>query len=129
MSRPDQDATTAPALPRGVAELWAHWRELPPTLSPDAVLAAGWLNLSRSPMYRAIARGELPVVELGRRKLFLTVPLLKMLGLDLDDHHAVDTPAGHAQSGASWPRSDHGADGPDGATAGASETAAPRPDR
>ncbi len=131
MSRPDQNvaAVHAAELPVGIDEIQRHWREFSPTLSPDAVLKAGWLGLSRSPMYRAIARGELPVVELGRRKLFLTVPLLKMLGLDLDDHHAVDTPAGHAQSGASWPRSDHGADGPDGATAGASETAAPRPDR
>jgi hypothetical protein len=76
-------APDTPVLPRGVAELQEHWRELPPTLSPDAVLAAGWLNLSRSPLYRAIARGELPCVELGRRKLLLTVPLLRLLGIDL----------------------------------------------
>jgi hypothetical protein len=109
-SRPDQDATT-PALPRSVAELWAHWRELPPTLSPDAVLEAGWLNLSRSPLYRAIARGELPVVELGRRKLILTVPLLKMLGVDLD-RPAVNQTACQACSHEASPLDGHDAAGP-----------------
>ena len=123
---PDQaDVTPVDPLPRGVAELLAQWRELPPTLKPDTVLEAGWLNLSRSPMYRAIARGELPVVELGRRKLFLTVPLLRMLGLNLEDHPAVGTTAGQAQPQASWPRRDHGADGSGGVPADSPETPAP----
>ena len=117
---PDQNvaAVRAAELPVEAGELKDCWRKLPLTLPPDAVLKAGWLGLSRSPMYRAIARGELPVVELGRRKLFLTLPLLRMLGLDLDDHPAVDTP-----------RCDHGADGTDGVTAGAPETPAPRSPR
>jgi hypothetical protein len=75
---------TGGALPHGVAELWERWRELPPTLSPDQVLSAGWLSLTRAPLYRALARHEIPAVKLGRRTLILTVPLLKMLGLDLD---------------------------------------------
>jgi hypothetical protein len=76
--------TPADDLPRSVADLQTHWRELPPTLTPDQVLSTGWLSLTRAPLYRAISRHEIPAVKLGRRTLILTAPLLKMLGLDLD---------------------------------------------
>lgn len=69
-------------LPRGVAELQEHWRDLPPTLSPDAVLEAGWFPMSRSPFYRALGRGEIPCVRMGRRLFVLTTPTLRLLGID-----------------------------------------------
>ena len=74
----------AAALPVGIGELREHWRELPPVLSVDDVLAAGWLDLGRSPCYRAIARGDLPAVAIGRRRLLLTAPLLRLIGIDTD---------------------------------------------
>jgi hypothetical protein len=84
-------------LPTSVAELWAHWRELPPTMTAEQLLDAGWFGLTRAPLYRAMGRGELPVVKLGRRTLILTVPLLRMLGIDLD-RAAVDAAAGQASA-------------------------------
>jgi hypothetical protein len=69
-------------LPLTVAELWEHWRELPPTL-PLWPQTGQLLGLSRAATFRAAARGDFPVVTLGRRKLTLTVPLLRLLGLDL----------------------------------------------
>jgi hypothetical protein len=70
-------------LPNGVGELRACWKELPATL-PLWPETGTLLGLGRAATFRAAARGDLPVVTLGRRKLALTVPLLKMLGLDLD---------------------------------------------
>ena len=71
-------------LPHGIGELQEKWKELPATITPEQLLRANWLGgLTRAPMYRALARGDLPVVKLGRRTLVLTVPLLKLLGLDL----------------------------------------------
>jgi hypothetical protein len=69
-------------LPVTVAELREHWRELPPTL-PLWPETGQLLGLSRAATFRAAARGDFEVVTLGRRKLALTVPLLKLLGLDL----------------------------------------------
>jgi hypothetical protein len=69
-------------LPRGVGALQARWRDLPPTL-PLWPATGQLLGLSRAATFRAAARGDFPVVTLGRRKLALTVPLLKLLGLDL----------------------------------------------
>jgi hypothetical protein len=69
-------------LPRGVGALQAHWRELPATL-PLWPQTGQLLGLSRAATFRAAARGDFEVVTLGRRKLALTVPLLKLLGLDL----------------------------------------------
>lgn len=72
-------------LPRGVGELRENWRRLPPTITVDQLLRSEWLSLTRAPLYRAISRGDLPAVRLGRRTLVLTVPLLRLLGVELDE--------------------------------------------
>jgi hypothetical protein len=100
-------------LPRGIGALREHWRELPPTLTADQLLSARWLtNTSRAPLYRAMGRGELPVVKLGRRTFILTVPLLHMLGIDFD-RPAVCVTAGHVSSQACRPLDVHDMDGDD----------------
>ena len=79
-------AASSPApvgdLPCDVGSLQEHWRELPATL-PLWPQTGQLLGLSRAATFRSAARGDFPVVTLGRRKLALTVPLLKLLGLDL----------------------------------------------
>lgn len=40
------------------------------------------LGLSRSAAYRAAARGDIPVIRIGRRLLVPTAKLLAMLGMD-----------------------------------------------
>jgi hypothetical protein len=94
-------------LPIGVAELRERWRELPPTLTVEQVLDAGWLQVTRAPLYRAIARHEVPAVKLGRRTLILTLPLLRMLGLE----PAVCVTAGQTSGQASGPPTVHDVDG------------------
>ena len=69
-------------LPCDVGSLQERWRELPATL-PLWPQAGKLLGLSRAATFRAAARGDFQVVTLGRRKLALTVPLLKLLGLEL----------------------------------------------
>lgn len=54
--------------------------ELPPTISIDD--AADILGISSRAAYRAAAKGELPSVVLGRRRLVPTPRLLAMLGVD-----------------------------------------------
>jgi hypothetical protein len=99
------------ALPTTIAELREHWRNLPLTITVDQLLKAGWLgNLSRAPLYRALSRGDLPVVKLGRRTLILTVPLLHMLGIDLD-RPAVGVTGEHACAHAYRPPNVHDVDG------------------
>jgi hypothetical protein len=71
-------------LPRGVGALQARWRDLPATL-PLWPETGQLLGLSRAATFRAAARGDFQVVTLGRRRLALTVPLLKLLGLELVD--------------------------------------------
>lgn len=39
-------------------------------------------GLSRNGSYAAAQRGEIPTIQMGRRKRALTAPLPKMLGLD-----------------------------------------------
>jgi excisionase family DNA binding protein len=46
--------------------------------------AAAVLGVSRDLAYEAAARGELPVVALGRRRLVVTARLLAMLAADDD---------------------------------------------
>jgi hypothetical protein len=100
-------------LPRGVGALQEHWRELPLAITANQVLKAGWLgDLSRAPLYRAMGRSELPVVKLGRRTLILTMPLLRMLGIDFD-RPAVCVTAGQASSQACSPPGVHDVDGGD----------------
>lgn len=48
-------------------------------LWPHAGMALG---LSRSSIYQAAERGEIDVLEIGRRKLVVTATLRKRLGLD-----------------------------------------------
>lgn len=102
---------TGPDLPRGIGALQDHWRELPPMLTADQVLEAGWLGITRAPLYRAIARGELPAVRLGRRVFLLTKPLVHLLlGVDLDDP-AVCVTGGQASSQSCSPPHVHDVNG------------------
>lgn len=57
--------------------------ELPPTVSVEH--AAKLLGVSRSAAYRAAARGELPTIAFGRRRLVPTRRLLKLLGLSVEE--------------------------------------------
>ena len=85
----DGDVLEPPArkcdLPRGIGELREHWRDLPPMLTADQVLEAGWLWITRAPLYRAIVRGDLPTARLGRRVFLLTAPLMRFLGVEDDE--------------------------------------------
>ena len=49
------------------------------TLSIEEAAVA--LGVSRGSAYRAAREGQLQIIQLGRRKLVLTAPLRKMLGI------------------------------------------------
>ena len=53
---------------------------LPATITVEQ--AAEILGISRSAAYRAVARGEIPVIRIGRRLLVPTAKLLAMLGIE-----------------------------------------------
>jgi hypothetical protein len=53
--------------------------EVEPTL--DVPAAGEFLGLGRAASYAAAARGELPVITIGRRKVVPTARLRAMLGL------------------------------------------------
>jgi excisionase family DNA binding protein len=53
---------------------------LPPTISITE--AAVVLGIGRNQAYQAAARGEIPVLRVGRRLLVPTAPLRRMLGLE-----------------------------------------------
>jgi excisionase family DNA binding protein len=57
--------------------------ELPPTVTVEH--AAKLLGVSRSAAYRAAARGELPTIAFGRRRLVPTRRLLELLGLSVEE--------------------------------------------
>lgn len=57
--------------------------ELPPTVSVEH--AAKLLGVSRSAAYSAAARGELPTIAFGRRRLVPTRRLLQLLGLSVEE--------------------------------------------
>jgi excisionase family DNA binding protein len=57
--------------------------ELPPTVTVER--AAKLLGISRSAAYRAAARGELPTIAFGRRRLVPTRRLLELLGLSVEE--------------------------------------------
>jgi excisionase family DNA binding protein len=57
--------------------------ELPPTVTVEH--AAKLLGVSRSAAYRAAARGELPTIAFGRRRLVPTRRLLELLGLAVEE--------------------------------------------
>lgn len=52
----------------------------PPTMTVEE--AGALIGLSRSSAYRAAARGDLPTLRIGRRRLVPTGHLLRMLGID-----------------------------------------------
>lgn len=52
---------------------------LPATITVEH--AAEILGISRSSAYRAAARGEIPVIRIGRRLLVPTAKFLAMLGM------------------------------------------------
>jgi excisionase family DNA binding protein len=62
-----------------IAELLEREDDLPPTVSVEE--AGRLLGLSRRSAYRAVERGELPVLRFGRRLLVPTAKLLVMLGV------------------------------------------------
>ena len=80
--RADQDVTTPPL---DVGYCRDHSREMGAT-TPLWPETGQLLGLSRAATYRAAARGDFPVVSLGGRRLALTVPLLRWLGIPLEDH-------------------------------------------
>ena len=65
------------------ASTHADATELPPTISVEH--AAKLLGVSRSAAYRAAASGQLPTLAFGRRLVVPTAPLLKMLGLPVEE--------------------------------------------
>ena len=62
-----------------IAELLDTEESLPPTISVEE--AGRLLGMSRRSAYRAVERGELPVLRFGRRLLVPTAKVLVMLGL------------------------------------------------
>ena len=56
---------------------------LPATISVEQ--AGKLLGLSRSSAYRAAARGQLPTIVFGRRRLVPTTRLLEMLGVSIEE--------------------------------------------
>ncbi len=57
----------------------------------DVETAAGLLGISRGLAYTEAAKGSLagvPVLRVGHRLRVVTAPLLKTLGLDIDERHA-----------------------------------------
>ncbi|MGH8933653.1 MAG: helix-turn-helix domain-containing protein [Egibacteraceae bacterium] len=55
--------------------------DLPPTLTVEH--AARLCGIGRNAAYEAVAAGELPGVRIGRRWVVPTVPLLRMLGVEV----------------------------------------------
>jgi hypothetical protein len=53
-----------------------------PTITPDELLRAGILPLSRNGIYEAIKRGELDAIAFGKKKAIITASLRKKLGLE-----------------------------------------------
>ena len=51
------------------------------TLYPET---AKWMGLSKSSVYAAAERGEIPTIRVGRRLLVPTATLRRMLALDVD---------------------------------------------
>ncbi|MGH8895445.1 MAG: helix-turn-helix domain-containing protein [Egibacteraceae bacterium] len=56
---------------------------LPPTLTVGE--AARLYGIGRNAAYEAVAAGELPALRIGRRWVVPTVPLLRLLGVEVAD--------------------------------------------
>ena len=63
------------------------------TLYPET---AKWMGLSKSSVYAAAERGEIPTIRVGRRLLVPTATLRRMLALDVDTEP--ESPAGRSPS-------------------------------
>lgn len=53
-----------------------------PTITPRQLLETGILPMGQNALYRAIQRGEIAVVGVGRKKAIVTAPLRKKLCLE-----------------------------------------------
>lgn len=53
---------------------------------------AGFLGVSVDCIYEAVGRGELSALRLGRRVLLPTAPLLRELGLGIENDYPCATP-------------------------------------
>lgn len=53
-----------------------------PTITPEELWKSGILPLSRNGIYEAIKRGDLAVIEMGKKKAIITAPLRKKLGIE-----------------------------------------------
>jgi hypothetical protein len=52
-----------------------------PAITPDQFLQSKVLPIGRNTLYDAIASGEIASMKVGKKKLILTEPLRKQLGL------------------------------------------------
>jgi hypothetical protein len=53
-----------------------------PTITPAELHQSGILPLTRNGIYDAIRRGEIEVLEFGKKKAVITAPLRRRLGLE-----------------------------------------------
>lgn len=83
--------TTAPRRGAPARHTTDRLGELPPTLTVEQ--AGEMLGISRRSAYRAVARGDLPTLRLGRRILVPTPRLLALLGAgDVETADGGDAP-------------------------------------
>jgi hypothetical protein len=54
-----------------------------PTITPDQLYRSQILPLTRNGVYDAIRRGEIEVLELGRKKAIITASLRRKLGIEV----------------------------------------------
>lgn len=64
--------------PQEIAQLLSR-----PTITPEELWKSGILPLSRNGIYEAIKRGDLPVMEMGKKKAIITSTLRKKLGIEV----------------------------------------------
>jgi len=53
-----------------------------PTITPAELFETGILPISRNGIYDAINRGDIEVMSIGKKKVIITAPLRRKLGLD-----------------------------------------------
>jgi hypothetical protein len=53
-----------------------------PTITPDELYRSRVLPLTRNGVYEAIRRGEIEVLEFGRKKAIITAALRRKLGME-----------------------------------------------
>jgi hypothetical protein len=53
-----------------------------PTITPDELYRSRVLPLTRNGVYEAIRRGEIEVLEFGKKKAIITAPLRRKLGME-----------------------------------------------